>query len=334
PKFGFPAFEIQDVLKLLPAAFILGLISFVETLSIAKTVSESFDYYRVDPNRELIALGSSKLIGSFFQAIPTSASFSRSAVSVRNGTKTLVSSLVSVLLVTAAIFVTSWFYYLPLPLLAAIIVLSVRNLFDWREMVRLWKLDKKDFAVLAVTFLVTLFGGLQFGIGAGVLLSLAFFILKAARPHFAELGRLPGTNAFRNLERFPNAETEPDILIVRLDAELFFGNAEYFRDRLEELAKGKGPELRLIILDAHTIHDLDSSGAYVLRLLFERFAKANIQLYLCGAIGPVRDRLYRLGLMDRIGADHQFLSIQEAIRYYRMHNPEDRDWDRPALQHT
>ncbi|MEL6141540.1 MAG: SulP family inorganic anion transporter [Bacteroidota bacterium] len=167
PAFILPDFGSRDVLRLLPAALVLGLISFVETLSIAKTFSESFDYYRVDPNRELIALGSSKFIGSFFQAIPTSASFSRSAVSVRNGTRTMVSSLISIVLVAAATFITPWFYYLPLPLLAAIIILSVKGLFDWKEMVRLWRLDKKDFAVLAVTFLVTLFGGLQFGIAAG-----------------------------------------------------------------------------------------------------------------------------------------------------------------------
>lgn len=334
PVFELPVFSVKAFWLLLPAALVLGLVSFIETLSIGKTFQEQFDYYRTQPNRELIALGSSKILGSFFQAIPSSASFSRSAVSVQSGTKTVISGLFTVvLLILCALFIMDWFYYLPLPVLAAIIILSVRKLFDYKEMSRLWQLDKREFSTLIVTFLVTLFGGLQFGIVAGVLLSLSFVILKSTQPHLAELGRLPDSNAFRNVGRFVDAEREEDILIIRFDAELFFGNADYFRERLTELIQAKGDKLKLLIIDAHTIHDLDTSGAFALNGVIDFLEQRNATLYLAGTIGPVRDQLYKFGIMDRIGSDHQFLSIQSALSHFRQENCHGDDWDRPAVQH-
>lgn len=334
PALTFPFFSGQELIDLLPAAAVLALVSFVETLSIGKTLQENYDYYRVRPNRELIALGVSKVVGVFFQAIPTSASFSRSAVAEQSGTQSLLSSLVTAsCLALCALFLMDWFYYLPLPVLAAIIILSVRKLFDLREMQRLWRLDKKEWCTLIVTFGVTLFGGLQFGIAAGVLLSLTFVVLKSTKPHLAELGRLEGTNAFRNVSRFPEATVTPDVLIIRFDAELFFGNADYFQETLRELIRKKEDALRLLIIDAHTIHDLDTSGAHGLNGILDYLDRRGVELYLAGAIGPVRDRLYRFGIMDRIGSDHQFLSIQSALDHYQQGKQSGTDWDRPAVQH-
>lgn len=334
PTFKLPTFTSADILLLLPSALILGLVSFIETLSIGKTLQERYDYYRALPNRELIALGSSKLLGSLFQAIPTSASFSRSAISEQAGTRTFLSSLTTVVLLTlCALFLMELFYYLPLTVLAAIIMLSVRKLFDYREMQRLWQLDKKDFATLLVTFLVTLFGGLQFGIAAGVLLSLIFVLLKSTNPHLAELGYLAESNAFRNVARFPHATTEAEVLIIRFDAELFFGNADFFRERLTQLIRAKGNAMSLLIIDARAIHNLDTSGAHALNGVIDFLEKRGAKLFLAGTIGPVRDQLYRFGLMTRIGCDHQFLSIQSALAHYREVKCQDNNWDRPAVQH-
>ncbi len=333
PGLYFPSLDWATLRELLPVAAVLALISFIETLSIGKAFSPNYDYYRVQPDRELVALGLSKLVGAIFFAIPTSASFSRSAVVEQGGGRGPVSGLVAVLLVAATLlFLTPVFYYLPIPVLAGVIIYSVRNLFDWAEMRRLWRLRPKELATLLVTFLFTLFAGLQYGIAGGVILSLAFVFLRAARPHLAELGRIPGTNAFRNLSRFSSAEVDPKLLIVRFDAELYFGNAEYFRDRIEELARARGPELRVVILDTHTMNDLDSSGLFALTQLRDALAARKVELFLCGMIGPVRDMLYRSGMMEQLGADHQFLSIQDAIHCFH-HQADARDWDRPALQH-
>ena len=333
PGFVLPSLDPGTLATLFPVALVLALISFVETLSIGNTFATRHGYYRIRPNRELLALGTSKIIGSFFAAIPTSASFSRSAVVEEGGGRGPLSGAVAtVLLAAVLLFFTPLFYYLPLPMLAAIIIFSVGKLFDLQEMKRLARLAPKELAVLLVTFVFTLFTGLQWGIAGGVVLSLTFVFLRAARPHLAELGRIPQTNAFRNLERFPTAETDPALLVIRFDAELYFGNAEYFGDQVLALADGRGDSLRAVILDAHTINDLDTTGLYALEQLFDKLASRDVALYLTGVIGPVRDVLYQSGLMERMGAESHFLSIQDAVRYYHEQGGQ-RDWDLPAVQH-
>lgn len=333
PTMNLPAFSWEAILQLLPVAVVLALISFIETLSIGETFSPKHKYYRVQPNRELVALGLSKIVGGVFQAIPTSASFSRSAVVEGSGGRGPVSSLVAaVILVLTLLVLTPLFYHLPIPVLAAIIIFSVRKLYDFAEMKRLWTLAPKELITLIITFLFTLFAGLQWGIAGGVALSLLFFFWRSARPHLAELGRVPETNAFRNCSRFAAAIVDPAVLIVRFDAELNFGNAGYFRDQLEKMVNARGPELKAVILDGHTINTIDSSGLYTLGRFLDDLNRKGVELYLCGVIGPVRDMLFRSGLMERMGADHNFLSIQDALQYF---NGEGKDpgWDRPAVQH-
>jgi SulP family sulfate permease len=333
PPLTLPSLDLTVWATLLPTALVLALISFIETLSIGKSLATHHAHYRIQPNRELFALGLSKIVGSLFGAIPTSASFSRSAVVEEGGGQSPLSSLVAAaLLVLVLLFLTPLFFYLPLSMLAAVIIFSVSKLLDVAEMRRLARLAPRELAVLLVTLLFTLFAGLQYGIAGGVLLSLVFVYWRAARPHLAALGRIPGTNAFRNLDRFASAEERPDLLIVRFDAELYFGNAEFFGDRLLELVDAKGDALRHVILDAHTIHDVDTSGLYALEQFWESLRERNIDLYLSGVIGPVRDILFRAGLMDRFGTDRFFLSIQDAITYLSREDGR-RDWNRPAVQH-
>ena len=332
PGWSAPAVSVELLLELLPVAAVIALLSFIETLSIGKAFAPKYTYYRVDPNREAVALGFGKLLGSFFQAIPTSASFSRSAIGEGAGAVSGLSSVVTVgLLVGVLLFFTPLFYFLPIPVLAALIIFSVRKLFEAGEMRRLWKLAPKEFATLAITFLFTLFAGLQYGVAGGVVLSLYYVFARAARPHVAELGRIPGTNAFRNRDRFVAAEVTPGVLILRLDAELYFGNADFFRARVEELLTGRGEGLSAVIIDGHTIHDVDTTGLFVLTSLAETLRRQGIQLCLCGMIGPVRDRLFHSGLMEELGTNCFFLSIQDALHY--LNRGEDRGWDRPALQH-
>jgi SulP family sulfate permease len=333
PVLSLPAVELNTLQQLFPVALVMALISFIETLSIGKAFAPNHSFYRISPDRESIALGVGKIAGAFFQAIPSSASFSRSAVLEQGGGKSPLASLTALaLLVLVLLFFTPLFYYLPIPVLAAIIIYSVRNLFDLGEMRRLWKLAPKEFATLMITLMFTLFAGLQYGIAGGVLLSLVFVFWRAARPHLAELGRVPGTNAFRNRNRFEQAEVDPAILLVRFDAELYFGNAEYFRDRMEALVRERGDALRAVVIDGHTINDIDTSGIFALTCFLEALEKQHVELYLCGVIGPVRDKLYRCGLMERMGAEHNFLSIQSALDYIESHS-DDRGWDAPAVQH-
>ena len=333
PGFTPLAFGSGDWASLVPVAAVLALISFAETLSIGNAFATHHGYYRVRPNRELIGLGLSKMLGSFFAAIPTSASFGRSAVLEESGGRSGLANLASLLLlVLVLLFLTPLFYYLPVAMLAAVIVFAVGKLFDLDEMRRLYRLAPRELAVLLVTFVFTLFAGLQYGIAGGVLLSLTFVLLRAARPHLAELGRIPGTNAFRNVTRFVNAETDPALLVLRFDAELYFGNAEYFSDRILEMVEARPEGLEAVILDGHTINDLDTTGLHALEQLYQSLRSRRICLYLTGVIGPVRDILFRSGLMEAMGVESHFLSIQDAIRYH-YDRDQRRDWDLPALQH-
>ncbi|MEL7160951.1 MAG: SulP family inorganic anion transporter, partial [Bacteroidota bacterium] len=184
PAFRLPTWTGAELRALCPTALVLALISFVETLSIGKAFSPRHDYYRIAPNRELLALGVSKVLGALFRAIPTSASFSRSAIVETNGARSpLANIFAGLLLLLVLLFLTPIFYHLPVPVLAAIIIFSVRNLLDVEEMRRLWTLAPKEFATLIITFVFTLFAGLQYGIAGGVLLSLVFVFARAARPH-------------------------------------------------------------------------------------------------------------------------------------------------------
>ena len=333
PPFTFSALAGGDWIRLLPVAAVLALISFVETLSIGNTFATRHGYYRVRPNRELFALGLSKLAGSLVSAIPTSASFGRSAVLEEGGGRTGLANFISfLLLVLVLLFLTPLFYYLPVAMLAAVIVFSVGKLFDLAEMRRLYRLAPRELAVLLVTFFFTLFAGLQYGIAGGVVLSLTFVFLRAARPHLAELGRIEGTNAFRNVGRFAGAQVDPKLLILRFDAELYFGNAEYFSERIMEMVEERSPSPEAVILDGHTINDVDTTGLYALEQLHDTLRSRRIHLYLTGMIGPVRDVLFRSGLMQEMGVESHFLSIQDAIRYH-YHRDEGRDWSRPAVQH-
>ncbi|PPK84619.1 SulP family sulfate permease [Neolewinella xylanilytica] len=334
PAFTLPGFDFAGIRSLLPVAAVLALISFVETLSIGNAFATRHGYYRVRPNRELIALGLAKIGGSLLAAIPTSASFGRSAVLEEAGGRSAVANLTSlVLLVLVLLFLTPLFYYLPIAMLAAVIVFSVGKLFDFAEMRRLYRLAPRELAVLLVTFFFTLFAGLQYGIAGGVVLSLTFVFLRAARPHLAELGRIGGTNAFRNVERFREAEVDPTLLVVRFDAELYFGNAEYFSDRILEMVEARDENLEAVIVDGHTINDLDTTGLHALEQVYLALRSRRIHLYLTGMIGPVRDVLYRSGLMEQMGVESQFLSIQDAIRYH-YDRDEPRDWNLPAFQHA
>lgn len=330
PAFKAPELHREEWATLVPLALTICLISFIESLAIAKTIEARHKSYRVIPNQELIALGLTKIGGAFFQSYPTTGSFTRSAVNDESGAKTGVSSIVSAILISLTLlFLTPLFFFLPKAILAAIIVVAVKGLVDYKEAIHLWHNDRRDFLTLLATFLITLTFGIQDGVLAGVLLSLAIMIYQNSRPHVAILGRLNGGPHYRNLGRFQDAVQFEDIQIMRFDAQLYFGNAEYFRERIEDLVSEKGEDLKLFILDASSIHDIDSSGVHILREVITYFQSRSIEFNMVAAIGPVRDILYKNGLVDMIGRDHCFLHVHDAVESYQN---EKKMWTPNAVQ--
>ena len=318
PEFQIPSLSIQDISRMFPPALTICLISFIESLAIGRVLQKKSRSSKIIPNQELIALGISKVGGSFFQAFPTTGSFTRSAINQQSGARSGLSSIVAALFLgLTLLFFTPFFEDLPLSVLAAIILVSVVGLIDWSEAIVLWRSDRTDFWILLATFLSTLLFGVQLGVTTGFALSIALMVYRNARPHVAILGRIPNTPHYRNLERFEVALQESDMLILRFDAQIYFGNGAYFEDFIQgKVLEYKG-ELKLLILDASNIHDLDSSGVGALKDTLQWLEEYQVTCFISNAIGPVRDVLSRHGVIDQLGADSFFLSIADAVSTFR-----------------
>jgi len=320
PTFSLPEISTVEVLNMLPLALLISLVGFMESISIAKAIQAKKRTYKVSSNKELIGLGLANISGSFFSSFPVSGGFSRTAVNEQSGANTNLSSWISALLVgLTLLFFTPLFYYLPKVILASIIMVAVFGLIDVKSAITLFKTNKKDFAMLMATFLSTLLFGVQIGITTGVILSLGLVIHRSVYPHLAELGKLPDSNYYRNLSRFPEAKERKDALIFRFDAELYFANINYFRERLDQMISRKGDDLKVIILNAQSIYALDSSAARGLEEIVEDCKKRGIEFYMTEVIGPVRDMLRRTGLFDKIGEDHFKMRVQDALDYFDTH---------------
>ena len=318
PKFGIPEFDLDLIRNLLPIALTLVMVGYLETISIGKSLEGKQDEYRIRPNQELIALGISNMVGSLFKAYPSASSFSRSAINYESGAKTGMAALISVVMVLITLlFLMPLFYYLPKTVLSAIIIVAVFGLVNFKEAGFLWKANQLDFCLMLSTFIATLFLGIEFGIITGVGLSLIVLIFRTSRPYVVELGKVPNSNFYKNKERFEEVVLDEDVLVFRFDAQLFYANASYFRDRLEQMMDHKGSALKLIVLDAESINRVDSTGVEMLkeRILFCQ--KKGIIFYLAGVKGPVRDDLFRSGILEIIGLDHFFMRANQAVRFYK-----------------
>ncbi len=289
----------------------------MEAISVAKAIEEKNGDNEVRANQELIALGISNVVGSMFQAYPTTGGFSRSAVSNEAGAKSGVAAIIAAIVVAITLlFITTWFYYLPKAVLASIIMVAVVGLIDFQFPKKLWKYKRDDLLLLIVTFLITLTVGIKDGILIGVLLSLGLLVYRSTRPHIAQLGNFKGTKYFRNINRFDAAEQRDDVLIFRFDGQLYFANSAYFRDNLFKMADEKGKALKLIILDSEAINHLDSSAVNMLEGVLIELKTRGVKFYMADIIGPVRDVIYKSGLIELLGKNSLFMRTADALDYY------------------
>ena len=318
PSFSFPEMDISQIKELLPIALTLVMVGYLETISIGKSLEAKQDEYKLRPNQELIALGLSNIIGSWFKAYPSTSSFSRSAINQESGATTGMASLVSVVMVLLTLlFLTPLFYHLPKTVLAAIIIVAVFGLVNIKEAIFLWKANNLDFWLLVITFFSTLLFGIEYGIMIGVGLSLIILIFRTSRPYVAELGKVPDSDFYRNKERFNEVILDDEVLVFRFDAQLFYANASYFIETLELMVEEKGSHLKLIVLDAESINRVDSTGVEMLKERIRFYHKKNILFYFAGVKGPVRDHLFRGKILDIITLDHFYMRVNGAVNYYK-----------------
>lgn len=316
PSFHIPDMDYKTMVTLLPSVLTVTLIGYVGSIGIAKSLEMKNRDHTIRPNQELLALGIAKIIGSFFQAVPSSGSYSRSAINDEAGAKTAVSSLITAAMVMVSLlFLTSFFYYIPKAVLAAIILVSVFKLVNIGEAKYLLQVRRREFIVMLITFVGTLIFGVERGILIGVILSYIFLQYFSSRPHVAELVKIPNTSYYRNINRFPNAERSDKRLIMRFDDQLYFANTVYFKDSVAALLEKREEYPSFLILDMTNMHDIDSTGLHVLEDVHRFLKELGVQLMFSGTIGPVRDFLKRSGFTDMIGAHHYFMNIKDAVAY-------------------
>lgn len=315
PKFQLPVAQWDQIGKFLPIALTVALFGFMESISIAKSVEEKHPEYELDANQELRALGMSNILGSFFQSLEVSGSFSRTAINDEAGAKTGLSLVFSSLIIAAVLlFLTPLFHNLPTLALGGIIIVSVFGLIDIKYPVYLWKNRKDEFLLLTATFVMTLCIGLIEGILLGVLLSLLLLVYRISNPHIAVLGRIKGTNYFKNINRFAeDVEIEDTILVLRFDAQLYFGNKDYFKKQLYQFLKQKGEGVKYVVLNAEAINYIDSSATVMLERVILELKEKGIQFKIAGAIGPTRDILHQSGIIAVLGEENLFAQTFEAV---------------------
>jgi len=304
PSLAFPHIGLSNFGLVVGGGLALGLISYAESIGAARTIARQHGY-EVDGNQELVALGGGNLLGGLIQGFPTDASLSRSAVADGAGVRSsLYGLVVFVLLVVTILWLTPLFDGLPQATLAAVIIGSIYRLVDVRGFRHLYRIDPHgDFGLAVIAFTAVLLFGALGGIAAAVIASLAVLLAKLYRPEVTVLGRARGGETdedigFRNVERHPECETFPGLVIVRFGGELFFANASYLRDSVRKLVVGAEPAIEQVILDASAIPRADTTAADVLRDLVAELELQGTTLVVARSRFVLRDDLERFGLLD------------------------------------
>jgi SulP family sulfate permease len=313
PAPGLWTVGLSDLNALFPAAITLALVQFMNSVSLGRVFATRHGY-TVDANRELVGVGAGNFFGSLFQGIPASGSFSRSAVNDQAGAESPMANVFAALVIgLALLFLTPLFYYLPVPALAAIIVVAGSGLIDVRELQALFKTRRRDGTIALFTAGVILVIGLQEGILLGIGASVIAVLFRISRPNVAELGHVPGTRLFRDMERFEQAVRLKDVMVLRVDASFSFANAEYFKDFILDKSEREGRNVEVVVVDGSSINDLDTTAVEALASVIETLEEEGIELHLTGLIGPVRETVRRSGLYALLGVNHFHLDPHEAV---------------------
>lgn len=321
---GLPGLSLEFLrepgwLALLPSAALIALIGYVESIGVAKALAFRRGE-RIDPDQELIALGATNIAAACGGAMPVAGGFARSMVNFDAGARTQLAAIVTALWVALSAFLfTGLLADLPKSVLAAIIVVAVWQLVDFRALLHTWHYDKGDAAAQALTIAGVLLLGIERGLLAGATLSLLLFLYRTSRPHIAVVGRLGDTEHYRNVLRHP-VRTWRGLLLVRVDENLYFADAPRVESELHRLIVEHRP-LNNVVLIMSGVAYVDTSGLDVLDTLERELSAQGIRLHLAEVKGPVMDRLMNTGLIQRLGKDRIHLSAHNAVCAIRGLDP-------------
>ena len=310
PVLSLPEVSWNGVSLLWLPALLISLVGFVESVSVAQSLALKRGQ-RITPDKELLGIGAANLTSAFSGGYPVTGGFARSVVNFSAGANTPAAGIVSAILMAAVIAgLTGWFYYLPHAVLAATIIVAVIALVDFKTLKEAWSYDKADAISLLLTFAGVVLLGVEEGIMIGVVLSLAVLVWRSSRPHMAVVGRVPGTEHFRNVDRF-TVETQPGLIALRIDESLYFANAHALEEKVESLLAAQ-PETRRVLLILSAVNQLDTTALGVLTELENKLSEQHILLQFAEIKGPVLDRLSHTHLGERM-KDRIYLSTHQAF---------------------
>ena len=311
PRLVWPAMDWSLLSALWLPALIISLITFVESVAIAQAFARQAGV-RIDPNAELRGLGAANLASAFSGAFPVTGGFSRTVVNAEAGARTpLAGVLAAGFMVIVLLFATGLFRSLPNTVLAAVIIIAAFGLVDVKGLKHAWHFDRLEGIAFGGTALGVLVSGVETGVVFGVVFSLALLVWRASHPHLAVMGRMPGSEHFRNVLRHPEVECDPHLVIVRVDENLFFGNAEGIEERLFAIVD-EHPEAKHLILVMSSVSHVDATAADMLEYLNATLGERGIRLHLAEVKGPVMDRLEAGTLLGHLSGE-VFLSTHAAM---------------------
>jgi SulP family sulfate permease len=313
PPLTMPALNADlwpQVEQLALAALLISLVGFVESVSVGQSLAAK-RRERIEPDAELRALGASNIAAGLTGGFPVTGGFSRSVVNFDAGARTPAAGVFTAFaLLLAALLLTPALYYLPQATLAATIVVAVLTLVDFGAFTRTWRYARADFTALALTFSLTLLWGVDAGLTAGVSASLLLYLWRTSRPHIATVGRVPGTEHYRNVLRHA-VQTHPRVLSLRVDESLYFANARYLEDHIAAQVAAH-PAIAHVVLQCTAINAIDASALESLETIVHRLKDAGVQMHLSEVKGPVMDRLERSDFLHHLSG-RVFLTHHQAI---------------------
>ncbi|XP_007050523.2 PREDICTED: sulfate transporter 3.1 [Theobroma cacao] len=329
PSFGDFVFTSPYMTTAAKTGMITGIIALAEGVAVGRSFA-MFKHYHIDGNKEMVAIGTMNIVGSCFSCYLTTGPFSRSAVNFNAGCKTAMSNVImAIAVMLTLLFLTPLFHYTPLVVLSAIIISAMLGLIDYEAAIHLWKVDKFDFIVCMGAFIGVIFANVEVGLVIAVAISLLRLLLFVARPKTLVLGNIPNSTIYRNVEQYPNTNNVAGVLILEIDAPIYFANSSYLRERIsrwideeEDKLKSTGEtSLQYIILDMSAVGNIDTSGISMLEEVKKTTDRRGLKLVLANPGAEVMKKLNKSKFLETIGQEWIYLTVGEAVEAcnYKLH---------------
>lgn len=317
PSFGLPALQMTEVDGVIPLAFAALLLSYIESVSAARTFAAKYGY-KLDVRQELLGLGSANLLVAFGHGYPVGGGLSQSAVNEKAGARTPLSLVfASITLALCLLFFTGFLKNLPKAVLAAIVLMAIKGLINVREIAHLWRVSRLEFTVAIVALVGVLLLGILKGVIVAAVASILLLLQRVAHPHVAFLGRIPGTRRYSDLARHQSNEPIPGVLAFRVESGIVYFNVDHVLRVVLERVQTEGKPLRLVVCDLSTSPNIDLAAAKMFLELQAELAKREIILRLVEAHASVRDLLRIEGAEERVGAINRFATVADVIEDFQ-----------------